>query len=333
MPSADSETGSRWLTIAAAVLGAVFTYLAFTVLMIPLMDVVFGVDIFHYGNFDILLAAIAVTGLALWGIAHRYPVTSVQAGALLGGILMGLIGVLSIPTAWGFSIAATASTIPLALIVLAVLASITRNPARSADEPSGRTILWRSIRGIGPTRDSTSPPGDIVGDEPPDAELPADVDGVADAPIDGDAESETDVPAAPAERVSHPRDADTDHPGITPKESYDPGITPRTPDTPTETNTTTHESPTTTDPTTTPNTNTDNTTYEDPPDDYPVDTDTTLLDRLPLSRYWLVVGGAFAVCIPLAVANTELGLGLLSSFLTAYALSHRIDEESGSPSH
>lgn len=54
-------------------------------------------------------------------------------------------------------------------------------------------------------------------------------------------------------------------------------------------------------------------------------------DRLPVSRYWLVVGSGFAASIPIALVNTELGLGLLSSFLTAYALSHRIEQKSGNP--
>lgn len=50
--------------------------------------------------------------------------------------------------------------------------------------------------------------------------------------------------------------------------------------------------------------------------------------RPSISRYWLVVGSAFAVCVPIALADTELGIGLLSTFLTAYALSHRIENES-----
>lgn len=50
--------------------------------------------------------------------------------------------------------------------------------------------------------------------------------------------------------------------------------------------------------------------------------------RLPVSKYWLIVGSAFAVTIPIAFINAELGVGLLSAFLTAYALSHRIENES-----
>lgn len=44
-----------------------------------------------------------------------------------------------------------------------------------------------------------------------------------------------------------------------------------------------------------------------------------------LPRYWVVIGGAFAVCIPIAIPNPELGFGLLSSFLSAYALTNGID--------
>lgn len=50
--------------------------------------------------------------------------------------------------------------------------------------------------------------------------------------------------------------------------------------------------------------------------------------RLGIPQYWLVVGTAFAICIPIALARPDFGIGLLSAFLTAYALWHRIDEES-----
>lgn len=58
-----------------------------------------------------------------------------------------------------------------------------------------------------------------------------------------------------------------------------------------------------------------------PPDDWD--------ERLPISKYWFVVGGAFAVCIPIAVFRPTLGMGILSAFLTAYALSHQQETESG----
>jgi hypothetical protein len=49
-------------------------------------------------------------------------------------------------------------------------------------------------------------------------------------------------------------------------------------------------------------------------------------ERLPVSRYWLVVGGAFVACLPISLVEPELGVGLLSAFLTAYALSHQVDD-------
>lgn len=53
------------------------------------------------------------------------------------------------------------------------------------------------------------------------------------------------------------------------------------------------------------------------------------VDRnLPVSQYWLVVGSAFAVSIPIAFFKPDVGIGLLSAFLTAYALSHRLKHES-----
>lgn len=45
------------------------------------------------------------------------------------------------------------------------------------------------------------------------------------------------------------------------------------------------------------------------------------------SNYWLVVGTAFVVAIPIALVETDLGIGLLSAFLTAYAVSQQIDSE------
>lgn len=50
-------------------------------------------------------------------------------------------------------------------------------------------------------------------------------------------------------------------------------------------------------------------------------------EPLPVSRYWAVVGGAFLLFLPLALVKPELGVGLLSAFLTAYALSHQIEPE------
>lgn len=46
------------------------------------------------------------------------------------------------------------------------------------------------------------------------------------------------------------------------------------------------------------------------------------------SRYWLVVGIAFVVCLPLAIVEPAFGIGLLSSFLTAYTFSKQIEAQS-----
>lgn len=283
MQDAPGENGSpgtgpdsRWLSIAAAVLGAIFTYIAFLALTIPLLDIGFGSDIFHYQNFDIVLGAIVITGTLLWLFARRYRDTSVQAGALLGGTVMAVVGVLTVAFGWFFGLTETLATTPVALIVLAVLSRLTRNPDRSAHEPTGRTILLRSLRIRDRAPRTTAPRQQIPGDGATDSEAPS-----------GTPEQTYD-------------------PGITPKPVPDPshgkkpGISPAT-DQPTP-----HQS--------------NNDSESD---------SSGLLDRLPVSRYWLAVGAAFAICIPIAVTNMELGLGLLSSFLTAYALSHRISEESG----
>lgn len=47
-----------------------------------------------------------------------------------------------------------------------------------------------------------------------------------------------------------------------------------------------------------------------------------------ISRYWLVVGSAFIVFVPIAVVRPPLGVGLLSAFLTAYTFSKQIEAES-----
>lgn len=49
--------------------------------------------------------------------------------------------------------------------------------------------------------------------------------------------------------------------------------------------------------------------------------------RLPISSFWMVIGGAFTVGLPIAFSgNTELGFGLIGTILTAYSLKHQIGQ-------
>lgn len=57
-----------------------------------------------------------------------------------------------------------------------------------------------------------------------------------------------------------------------------------------------------------------------------VPTDSTR--RFSVTRYWLVVGSAFVVFVPIALVEPPLGVGLLSAFLTAYTFSKQIKAES-----
>lgn len=47
-----------------------------------------------------------------------------------------------------------------------------------------------------------------------------------------------------------------------------------------------------------------------------------------VGRYWLVVGSAFIVSVPIALVEPPLGVGLLSAFLTAYTFSKQIEAKS-----
>lgn len=194
----------------SAVFSAVFTYFAFTLLTVPILDTVFQMEIFHYRNFPLLLAIVVVAGMGLWWVARRYNTSSVQTGALIGTGIMIVVGFVQVRGFWGAGIVVPLIvTIPVGLGILVVVNRLAANPSKAPGERIGAIVLWRSLLGV----------------------------------------------------VRRPR-------------SY----------------------------------------------------------QLPsVSRYWLIVGGAFVICIPIAVVETELGLGLLSAFLTAYGLSHQIDRESNGP--
>lgn len=215
------------LFVGSAVLGAVFAYFAFTLLTIPVLDVVFGMEIFHYSNFPLGGGIVAVAGVGLLGAVRRYRTSRVRAGALVG---VGVMTVVGFVQTWGFwksdLVVPVLVTVPAGLLVLAAVTLLTRNPGGDAGEPGGFVILWRTLP--------------FLGDSPDD---------------DGHRES------------GGRRESTTgDQPG-----------------------------------------------WE---------------ERLPVSGYWAFVGGAFAVCTPIAFVNPELGLGLLSALLTAYGLSLRVESQS-----
>ena len=229
------ETRSpKRIPVVSAVLSAIFTYFAFLVVSVPILDNVFGMEIFHYQNIRIELAIVLFTGVGLWGIARRYKTPSVQTGALIGTGIMLVMGFVTVWNLWrAGDVVAMIVTFPVGLGIILTVNRLTKNPSERSGERSGIVVLWRSILGV----------------------------------------------------IRRPDENETSRSESIPE----------------------------------PTTESDDSTTGN------------LFGSLgfpSVSRYWLIVGGAFAVCVPIAVVETELGLGLLSAFLSAYGLSHQIDRES-----
>jgi outer membrane protein assembly factor BamB len=223
----------KLIPAVSALLSAIFTYFAFTMVSTSMLDRVFEMEIFHYENFPQMFGIVVVTGAILWGIAGRYRTSRVQASAILGVVIMTVIGLVQ---SWGFwksgIIVPLIVTIPTGVGILAVVTKLSANPDSDPKEQNGIDIIRRSLPVVGRRSEA---------EETPRSE--------------------------PTHQSNSDDAATTGRPSLS-------------------------------------------------------------LPRPSVSRYWLVVGIAFTISIPIGLYNTSLGIGLLSTFVTAYAMSHQIEEES-----
>lgn len=254
MPENASTTkrarASKRIPAVTALLSAIFTYFAMSMVANHILISTYGVESLHYQNYPEMAGLVVLTGVLLFGIARWVQTARAQAGAIIGVAIMTVVGFVQ---TWGFyrsgpALVPLLIAVPTGLGILAVVNKITANPNPSPDEPTGLDIVRGMLFGDGRGGEPDEPPTPDSRDRPP-----SDPDPSVDEP--------TDPSTADDVGWMHLPELSSLRPSI--------------------------------------------------------------------SRYWLVIGAAFAVSLPIALQDPTLGIGLLTAFITAYTMSHQIEIESG----
>lgn len=146
------KRSSKRVLVGSAVLSALFTYLAFASIAPPFLDLLYPLA-YNYTNYEILPLFVAFAGAAGVGlrwIARRYRTPAVQAGALIGALIMTGLTVWGAGTTIGH-IGGAAATVPVGIVLIVAVAHLSSNPSRGDEKRTGIGLLWGVI--VGPVMD------------------------------------------------------------------------------------------------------------------------------------------------------------------------------------